>query len=388
VPCAGAASAAPVASRRPSQVPVGAARGDNAERGGVAAGASLQRKSHILDVPGDRYEQEADAVARAAVAATAPDRAPGRTRASAAVPESVLAKVEPLLGTGLGHVRVRADVSAEAVAHRLNASAFTHGDEIWLGSGSRSTDVGLMAHELTHTVQQGGPQGAQVPSIQRQVATQPTTAPAAQPSGQTTPQPPQATGQPATTDPLTAPLTDADWGAIDLFLSRGAVALGPLTDDPEHNADLVAAEIFCDRWSGSPDWGNGDPLLCLVLDVTMGDPRVQAIRGMVTAQGPLIKVASVQNSGIIQQLAATFGWGRLGQFGALTQLIQGESGGNPQATNPDTGALGIAQALGHGTSCSAGTLGNMYGPDNGLSCAQAVAANPVNSRGFWLGWRA
>ena len=289
MPCTGAASAAPVAARRPSQVPVGVALGDPAERGGGTAGAMLQRKSHIPNAPADRFEQEADAVAREAVAATAPDRAPGRARAGAAVPESVLARVEPLLDAGLGHVRIRADATAAAVARRLNANAFSHGDEIWLGSGSRSTDVGLMAHELTHTVQQGRPQGARAPSIQRQEATQPTTAPTVQPSGQTTTQASQATGQPPTTDPLTAPLTDWEWRGIGIWLSRGEVSARPLTADPEHNANPVAAEIFCNRWADSPDWGKGDPLLCILSDVTAVDPRVQAIRRMVTARGPLLR---------------------------------------------------------------------------------------------------
>ena len=87
----------------------------------------------------------------------------------------------------------------------------------------------------------------------------------------------------------------------------------------------------------------------------------------------------VANGATIRTVAATFGWGSGGQWNALTHLISGESGGNPTIRNQGSGALGIAQALGHGTGCSAGSLGNEYGPQYGLSCAQAQQANSGNA---------
>ena len=89
--------------------------------------------------------------------------------------------------------------------------------------------------------------------------------------------------------------------------------------------------------------------------------------------------AGVANTATIRAVAATHGWGSGGQWNALTHLINGESGGNPTIRNSSSGALGIAQALGHGTSCSGGTLGNEYGPSYGLSCKQAQAANSGNA---------
>jgi len=85
--------------------------------------------------------------------------------------------------------------------------------------------------------------------------------------------------------------------------------------------------------------------------------------------------ATIANTATIRAAAAAHGWGRGGQWNALTHLIRQESGGNSSAINPTSGALGIAQALGHGTACSGGTLGNQYGPQYGLTCAQARKAN-------------
>lgn len=78
---------------------------------------------------------------------------------------------------------------------------------------------------------------------------------------------------------------------------------------------------------------------------------------------------------ILQQTAAQFGWGSGAEWQALQNLEMQEAGFSPTAKNPTSGALGIAQALGHGNgAATAGTLGNEYG-GFGLSDAQAKAAN-------------
>ena len=97
------------------------------------------------------------------------------------------------------------------------------------------------------------------------------------------------------------------------------------------------------------------------------------------AGGAPAQPQGVLNGAIIRGVAASHGWGSGGQWNALTHLINGESGGNPTIKNTGSGALGIAQALGHGTSCSGGTLGNEYGPQFGLTCAQAKQANSGNA---------
>lgn len=59
-------------------------------------------------------------------------------------------------------------------------------------------------------------------------------------------------------------------------------------------------------------------------------------------------------------LLAAHGWA--GQWSAFNNIVEGESGWNPQAKNPSSGAYGIAQALGHGTASTAAADGeNNYG---------------------------
>jgi hypothetical protein len=65
-------------------------------------------------------------------------------------------RIESGLGVDLGHVRVHDDARARQAASDINARAFTHGSDIWLGPGASQQDTRLMAHEATHVVQQAG----------------------------------------------------------------------------------------------------------------------------------------------------------------------------------------------------------------------------------------
>lgn len=147
-----------------------------------------------LDTPGDAFEQEADAVADAvvkgeAVPEVSPDEAgSGRAfsdggaqrtlnvalsskGAGQPVAPAIQRQVEPALGADLSGVRVHRGEAADTAARQLNARAFTHQRDIWLRSDQSPTDTRLMAHELTHTVQQGAVPGAprrqRAPSVQR-----------------------------------------------------------------------------------------------------------------------------------------------------------------------------------------------------------------------------
>lgn len=99
--------------------------------------------------------------------------------------------------------------------------------------------------------------------------------------------------------------------------------------------------------------------------------------------GTIVQGSSAQAT--LQATAATFGWTGA-QWQALQQIEMHEAGFNPRAKNPSSGALGLAQALGHGNgSATAGTLGNEYG-GNGLSDAQAKAANSGDpgAQALWM----
>jgi len=63
--------------------------------------------------------------------------------------------LESRMGFDLGAVRVHEGPAAHDSTAALNARAFTHKSDIWLGRGESQDNTRLMAHEVTHVVQQG-----------------------------------------------------------------------------------------------------------------------------------------------------------------------------------------------------------------------------------------
>jgi hypothetical protein len=154
---------------------------------------ALQAKLKVSQ-PGDKYEQEADRVAQQVMRMPEPavQRKTGcpfakgsscefiqtkevsseTTQSSPAVesqinslrgggqplPESVSAFFEPRFGQDFSKVRVHSGAAAEQSAKEVNANAFTVGHNIVFGDGqfAPGTHEGqrLIAHELTHVVQQ------------------------------------------------------------------------------------------------------------------------------------------------------------------------------------------------------------------------------------------
>lgn len=74
----------------------------------------------------------------------------------------VQAPIENSLQVNLESVKVHTDASAQAANESLGARAFAFGSGIFLGRGERPTDLGLMAHEAAHVVQQQS-----APTVQR-----------------------------------------------------------------------------------------------------------------------------------------------------------------------------------------------------------------------------
>jgi hypothetical protein len=68
--------------------------------------------------------------------------------------ESSRSFFEPRFGVDFSQVRTHQDTNANNLASSLVARAFTYGNDIWLGQGESTSDKGLMAHELTHILQQ------------------------------------------------------------------------------------------------------------------------------------------------------------------------------------------------------------------------------------------
>jgi hypothetical protein len=87
---------------------------------------------------------------------TAASHAVSNKDAGEPIRPDVRRKLEPGLGADLSDVRVHEGPSAEKSAEALNARAFTHKNDVWLGRGESQSDTRLMAHEATHVVQQTG----------------------------------------------------------------------------------------------------------------------------------------------------------------------------------------------------------------------------------------
>jgi hypothetical protein len=143
----------------------------------------------------DQLEHEADRVAQDVVTMPAPlSSVPNQISAQPQVPEenetmklssdegsplpeSSRAFMEPRFGLDFSGVRLHASSEAAGLNRSIGAQAFTHGQDIYLGesSGNLESSAGkeLLAHELTHTIQQSAPVSAgsgERVSIARQTA--------------------------------------------------------------------------------------------------------------------------------------------------------------------------------------------------------------------------
>jgi hypothetical protein len=101
------------------------------------------------------------AVRLSSPAGAAPSTLPTAVREAVAAPGSgsplapeVAGPLGPRLGADLRPVRVHTDQRAAAASGALGARAFTWGTHVFLGAGEHATDLSVMAHELTHAVQQ------------------------------------------------------------------------------------------------------------------------------------------------------------------------------------------------------------------------------------------
>jgi hypothetical protein len=114
--------------------------------------------------------------ARGASMAQAADEAVAHAGPGRPMNEQTRDTLETRMHRDLSGVRIHDDDAAHEAARDLNARAFTHGHDIWLGRGESDSDLGLMAHEATHVVQQNGGTGVQRQLIQRRLHPGPTLA--------------------------------------------------------------------------------------------------------------------------------------------------------------------------------------------------------------------
>lgn len=151
----------------------------------VSSAPGIQRLTPISS-PHDPAELEAHETARkvmrmadpapAAVASTGAagtvqrDAAPGAGSAPSAVhvnisggsplPQGVRGFMEPRFGASFANVRIHTGETAARQSAEINAHAFTVGEHVFFGRGKFQPESAsgreLIAHELTHTIQQGG----------------------------------------------------------------------------------------------------------------------------------------------------------------------------------------------------------------------------------------
>ena len=68
--------------------------------------------------------------------------------------EGTRSQMESAFGTDFSGVKVHQDTESDALARNMTAKAFTTGSDIFLRQDQNAGDTSLMAHELTHVVQQ------------------------------------------------------------------------------------------------------------------------------------------------------------------------------------------------------------------------------------------
>jgi hypothetical protein len=169
---------------------------------------SLVQAKLIVNAPGDKYEQEADRVADDVIQAPTVQRAAlededakpavmtmpqasatagGAFEAGEAfeqklraargqgrpLPTAFKADFEATFDANFGGVRIHADAQSDQLNRSIHAQAFTTGQDIFLRQGednlSSLSGQWMLAHELTHVLQQGGGRSdqAQTPAASR-----------------------------------------------------------------------------------------------------------------------------------------------------------------------------------------------------------------------------
>ena len=84
----------------------------------------------------------------------------GQPWGSSRLPDAVRGPMEGAFGADFSSVKLHTGHEAESLNNHVGAMAFTVGSDIFLGRSAPSisspSGQSLLAHELTHTIQQGG----------------------------------------------------------------------------------------------------------------------------------------------------------------------------------------------------------------------------------------
>lgn len=177
---------APTLARQPAAAPASPMQGLRQRLGNQGTQALVVARASVPSVqcmsvssPSDPAEAEARTVASQVMSMAAPDPvtrggagvmrdaagppAPAPAGISTAggmpLPAPVRNFMEPRFGADFGNVRIHTGEAAAAQSAKLNANAFAVGQNVFFGRGQYQPDTAsgkeLIAHELTHTIQQG-----------------------------------------------------------------------------------------------------------------------------------------------------------------------------------------------------------------------------------------
>ena len=155
---------------------------------GCAKCSSKLQTKLVVNKPGDRYEREADSIAEHVMRNAMPSDMDHHAGAAAELPRSgsnghglisshgqpldsrTRAFMESRFSHNFSNVRVHTGAEAASSARDYNSRAFTIGHDVVFGAGQyaphSSNGLKLLAHELTHVIQQNGG-GVSSPTIQR-----------------------------------------------------------------------------------------------------------------------------------------------------------------------------------------------------------------------------
>ncbi len=213
------------------------------------------------------------------------------------LPDSVRAFFEPSFGYDLSHVRVHTDAKAAESAQRVSAMAYTIGHNVVFGHGQYApkAEIGkrLLAHELTHVVQQGGavPRSPRSAEAKPSATFQRTTEPASSRVSDVM----QRAGDPAAIPPTLRCPTDLAPGrpaGTDLLFGTGA-----RTITPAHTALLTT---FRATWLAA---GGTDDIIVHGYASTLGDQgpnwtlscdRAEAVQAELVRLGvPAVRISVV-----------------------------------------------------------------------------------------------
>lgn len=126
-------------------------------------GLGAPRQPQPISSPSNRFEREADQVARNT---DVRDRLAGSLGGGQPLDAETRAFMEPRFGHSFADVRIHANETASALCDDLSARAFTHGTEIYFGARSFDPrgEVGrqLIAHELCHVIQPSSAPGGEL----------------------------------------------------------------------------------------------------------------------------------------------------------------------------------------------------------------------------------